>query len=467
MFECDGGVSAVQQITAGTDALLIDGAFDRLGRDDFLDLIRALETQRRRLAAVDEVVIAELTERGCAGELCERSTSTLLRNMLRLSASEAAARVRAARQCGPRHGLDGQPLPPARPVVAAAQGAGTVSSEQAALIARVLSGLPTAIPDDVVDDVEATLVEHAGVFGPAELSVVASRIVATLDPDGELVDDAEHERRRTWSLRQHADGFFDLRGRLTPECGAAWQAVLTPLAAPSTEKPSTDPTCTGRDADLRTATQRRHDGFYEAAMRLLGGGLPASGGVPTTLIVSLSVDQLETRTGVATTAHGGILTVPQALRAAAEANLIPVVFDDVGGVLAFGRRRRVASIGQTYAIYARDLRCTVPGCDQPGAWCERDHAPAWCDGGQTDIDGMHLTCRHHNQPKHRNGWKPAIINGVPHWIPPPWIDPDQTPRRNPQPERIPLRRGEQAAAVCRAQRPCRDGRLCRCCTCGL
>jgi hypothetical protein len=28
------------------------------------------------------------------------------------------------------------------------------------------------------------------------------------------------------------------------------------------------------------------------------------------------------------------------------------------------------------------------------------------------------------------GWTGVMIHGTPHWIPPPWIDPDQTPRRN-------------------------------------
>ena len=29
-----------------------------------------------------------------------------------------------------------------------------------------------------------------------------------------------------------------------------------------------------------------------------------------------------------------------------------------------------------------------------------------------------------------HGWQPVMINGLPHWIPPKWIDPAQTPRRN-------------------------------------
>ncbi len=161
--------------------------------------------------------------------------------------------------------------------------------------------------------------------------------------------------------------------------------------------------------------------------------------MPTTILLTMSIDQLETRTGVVTSAHGGSLTVEQAVRLGVEANVIPVIFTDTGGIHSYGRKRRFATVGQTYAMYARDLRCTFPGCDQPAAWCERDHAPGWGEGGETDIDAMHLTCRRHNQPKRRAGWQPTVHKGVPQWIPPRWIDPHQRPQTNPQPERINLR----------------------------
>ncbi len=132
--------------------------------------------------------------------------------------------------------------------------------------------------------------------------------------------------------------------------------------------------------------QRLHDGFWQAGMRLLNSSLPAAGGVPTTILLTMSIDQLESRTGVVTSAHGGTLTVEQAVRLGVEANVIPVMFTDTGGIHSYGRKRRFATVGQTYAMYARDLRCTFPGCDQPAAWCERDHAPGWSDGGETNID---------------------------------------------------------------------------------
>jgi hypothetical protein len=74
-----------------------------------------------------------------------------------------------------------------------------------------------------------------------------------------------------------------------------------------------------------------HDALADAAGRLLASGdLPPSGGTPATVLLTLSLEQLETRTGLVTTAHGGTISVTEALRFAGEANVIPVVLDSTG-----------------------------------------------------------------------------------------------------------------------------------------
>jgi hypothetical protein len=61
----------------------------------------------------------------------------------------------------------------------------------------------------------------------------------------------------------------------------------------------------------------------------------------------------------------GRISVPQALRIAAEADIVPVVLGDAGGVLGYGLTRCTASPGQRRALAARDLGCSFPGCDRP------------------------------------------------------------------------------------------------------
>ncbi len=48
----------------------------------------------------------------------------------------------------------------------------------------------------------------------------------------------------------------------------------------------------------------------------------------------------------------------------------------------------------------------------------------------TRIDDGTLLCGYHHREHHKLGWKCPITNGIPHWTPPPWTDPTQTPRRN-------------------------------------
>ncbi len=361
MFEGVAAEAAVSKLTAAVDDLLAV-QWSSLTSGDEVQIGIALERQRRRLAAVDHALVGDLDGRGAGAERGCRDTAALLRLSWRLSPGEASARVRAARACGPRRTLDGQVLEPLRPVLAAAARVGEVSVEQAALIRRTLEALPDAVPATAVDDAEQILVGHAARFEPRQLAVIARRLVDTMDPDGTLADDAEQHRRRELRLCQRSDGCFDLHGRLTSECGVIWQTILTAVAAPGG-----DGADSGTSSVPVTTPQRLHDGFWQAGKRLLNSSLPAAGGVPTTILLTMSIDQLENRTGVVTSAHGGTLTVEQAVRLGVDANVIPVIFTDTGGIHSYGRKRRFATVGQTYAMYARDLRCTFPGCDQPAA----------------------------------------------------------------------------------------------------
>ncbi len=114
-----------------------------------------------------------------------------------------------------------------------------------------------------------------------------------------------------------------------------------------------------------------------------------------------------------------------------EAAIVPVVLNEAGGILAYGRTRRLASHGQRLALIARDGGCVFPGCTAPAAWAEVHHIREWQDGGSTDIDNMCLLCRHHHRHFAELGWQVRMsIDGVPEWLPPPWFDPDQQPVRN-------------------------------------
>jgi hypothetical protein len=426
MFEAEGSPATVVEAALGQLSAAVDVLTEldltRLDRDELLRLLRGLEMQRRRLPVVDHALVAELEQRGIAGELAARDTKTLLRDVLRLTPHQASARYEAAIDLGPRRGLTGETLPPLLPAVAAAQADGAISAEHAKVITGVIEELPPAMEPGQVTGVEERLVAEAARFDPSVLARIGRHLLDWINPDGTEDRDTGHERRRHATLTTRRDGCGELHARLTPAALAQWQAVLDPLAAP---KPSD-----ADGPDPRTPGQRLHDALADAAARLLAGGdLPPSGGTPATVLLTMTLDQLETRTGLVTTAHGGTLSVETALSLADQANVIPVVLDSTG-IVAFGLARRTASVGQRWALAARDGGCCFPGCDAPPGWTQVHHILPWILGGRTDLTNECLLCGYHHREHDKRGWQVIMRDGRPWWVPPAHVDPRRTPIRN-------------------------------------
>ncbi len=203
-----------------------------------------------------------------------------------------------------------------------------------------------------------------------------------------------------------------------------WRPVFDSLAAP---RPGADGT-----PDPRTAGQRMHDALREVALLLARTGqLPDCGGVLATMIVTMTADQVEHRTGYARTSHGDLVPVRRVLDLAIESQVMAVLFDPTGAVMSYGRTRRLAPPGLRLALYARDQGCTFPDCDRPPQWTQAHHFAEWDrDHGPTSIANMGLVCGFHHRTFAQTGWRSVMINGTPHWIPPASIDATQTPRRN-------------------------------------
>jgi uncharacterized protein DUF222/HNH endonuclease len=425
VFESPDGLETVEAVGGLRSALdmLAVLQLDRLTRDELLELTRQLETELRRVPVLQHAVVAELDGRGVAAEFAVRDTASLLVDMLRLSRGEASGRVRSAADLGPRRELNGTARPPLFATVAAAQASGSISATHARLITTTIDRLPAAVESEHGADLETFLVAQAQLLDPNRLGQLARRLVDTLDPDGTLATDRDHERRRSLSLRLNRDGSGDLTARLTPSCAAVWQSVLDPLAAPV---PAEDGA-----ADLRGAGQRAHDGLLDAGLRLLRSGeLPDCGGVPVTVQVSITTRELQTGAGLASTGSGGQLSIPELLTLATDAQLLPVILNDAGGIVAYGRTRRLATAAQRLALTARDGGCSFPGCTAPAAWCQTHHVVSWAAGGTTDLDNLTLLCGLHHREHENRGWTCRMVDGVPWWHPPSWIDPAQQPRRN-------------------------------------
>jgi hypothetical protein len=298
--------------------------------------------------------------------------------------------------------------------LAAAQAAGMVSEEHTNVIIKSLEKLPPGLVE-VHDAAERTLVQLAGQARPQEVARAGAHYLAHYDPDGVLADEREQDRRRGVTLTALDDGLW----RLTGTCGAQLAAVLGARSAPRpADKDGLDP---------RSHVQRTHDALDELAGIVVRRKELSKSGAPATVIITMTEDQYLARKGLVETSSGQLLTVQSALELADEAILVGLVQAANGAVLKLGLSQRIATRRQTWALAARDKGCSIPDCDEPPERCQRHHVIPWCLGGPTDISNLTLLCRYHHRMFGKLGWRCLMLDGLPHWIKPPWQDPTQAP----------------------------------------
>jgi len=419
------------------------GGLDHLSAAEKISFWKRFETFRNRLPLIDHALIADAQATDLAAEYCFSNLTMLLTRRLQLSPAEAAARVRATAALSPRISTEDEAMEPVLPCLAAAQRAGAVTTEQVQIVARAMQKLTR--PDlnrEQVAAVEPQLVKHAQELGPKDLRLVADRIVDAADADGPApIDEPLQQDRRHVELRQRRDGIWQLEGKLTNTVGAQLHAILDPLTRPRPTSIEID----GKPVEIpdeRHYGQRMHDGLEDVCGRLLQlADRPATGGTPASVIVTIGVEDLLAKAGIAETTDGSQLSADQLLRIADQAEIWPTIIDRNGVPLALGRTRRIATRGQTMALIAREGGCSFPGCDHSPQWCDRHHILDWIDGGPTDLDNLTLLCRYQHTHFLQNGWSCRISgDGLPEWIPPRWIDPQQQPQLNARIRRLAAQR---------------------------
>ena len=257
-----------------------------LSDDEILDVLRRLETVKRRLAPVDHRVLNSAAERGLPATLRCRSLPALLTELLRIDPAEAKARVGAAESFGSRLVWSGGRVGPRFPDTAAALADGVISRAHALVIAHAVDALPDSLVGEHGDFVEKTLLGHSLDEPPYWVAKLGNDLVGLLDQDGRLRDEAERERRREFRVTPRPDGSSRVTGELTAECT---EALLTALE--SLTRPTDTPDAPDGTPDPRTTGQRNHDALLTlclAAMR--ARPLPNVGGVACTMMLTMDAD---------------------------------------------------------------------------------------------------------------------------------------------------------------------------------
>ncbi|GAA5051203.1 HNH endonuclease signature motif containing protein [Nocardia callitridis] len=431
---------------------LRDRGHTDLSDSQTLELLRDIESATRILTSVSVATMVEASDRGIPDQVGVGTLKKLLVQTLRLSHIDAGARVAAARSLGSWHAVDGSTREPELACTAAALGAGEISTDHARGIAAVMKRIPRLTPHDEVRAAEEILADFARTGSPDDIPEVGRAILAHLDPDGRLTDDYDRQRRRGISIgRQRPDGMSPISGEITPTLRALLEPLIAKFARPGMCNPD-DPDSPvsgariGRDElsaaarrDRRSAAQRTHDAFL-AILRpnTLGAEWGSHRGVPVSTILTMSVHDVETASGVATTATGGTVPISEALELAQVSQPYLLVFDHGGAALHLGRAKRLATHDQRLALIASVRGCSRPGCDAPASLCATHHVHEYAKGGRTDITNETLACDACHALIHEGegGWKTVVMGqdsefaGRTGWIAPPHIDPTATPMVN-------------------------------------
>ncbi|GFP49193.1 hypothetical protein LAUMK7_04369 [Mycobacterium kansasii] len=420
-------MAVLDRLDADVDAL-IETSFDALTTPERLRVLERLERVARRLPVAEHALINQIVEQASEEELGGRPPSALA-TRLRITRAEASRRVAEAAELGERRALTGEPLAPQLGATAAAQRGGHIGEGQVRVIRDFLRHLPVEVDIETREKAEAHLARLATQYRPDQLAKLAQRLMDCLNPDGTFTDEDRARRRGLTVGKQGLDGMSRISGYLTPEARATLDAVLAKLAAPGMCNPHDEsPVVDGpapeaaAQRDSRSQSQRNHDGLLAGLRGLLASGeLGQHNGLPATIIVSTTLDDLEAAAGKALTGGGTLLPMSDVIRLARHAHHYLALFDN-GKPLALYHTKRLASPGQRIVLYANDRGCSAPGCDVPGYRCEVHHVREWATTGRTDIDQLTLACRPHHKLLD-SGWTTRKnAHGDTEWIPPPHLD---------------------------------------------
>jgi hypothetical protein len=472
------------ELTEAADAFLaaartlVDADVEKVSPSDLIDSYAAIETATRMVPTVGHAILNRLDREVAPTELGATSWWKVLAQRCRISKGDAQKRIAWARLLGSRRAMNGEALAPHLEYTAAVQAEGLIGDDHVQVIKSFFAELPESVDLPTRIQCERTLAGLATQLEPSQLGKAAKHLLAHVHPDGTLTD-GDRQRRRGLTLgKQQADGMSRLAGWVTPE----WRALFEPLlakfgpidprdpnppaelpadGAPNSEaaddepgvdvgssdeavddEPGADPfagpapampgppTPPFLDQHWRTLAQRNHDALMMVArMMLRTKNLGQLNGLPVSVVVTTTLQELEKGAGYAVTAGGSHLPISDLIRMAAQAFHYLAVFDKhTAQALYLGRTQRCATGAQKLVLFARDRGCTCPGCDAAGYATQAHHGVAdWKNDGQTNVDDMTLACGPDNLMVETTEWTTRRRDdGVFEWIPPPHLDTGQS-----------------------------------------
>jgi uncharacterized protein DUF222 len=380
------GTRDVHDVVAAADALVRALEPDTVALPDALPMWEAFDRIERSAATAKLLLTARVDESRAAQRSGHRDTAELLAKKAGTSTAAARRRLDTAKKLSEL------------PATSEALRAGTLSADQADVVAGAASANPRA---------ERSLLEQAQTRSFAELREEALRARAAGE-DRETTEQRIHANRqlRTWT---DAEGAWNLSARGTVVDGSKVRRVLEPIIDELFEEARRDGRREEREtyafdalvalAERRpddTSNNPRYLGLLRADWEALVRGDVADGEVCEI-------------TGL------GPIPVSTARELLGDAILKLVITKGVD-VLHVTHLGRGPTAAQRVALLWSSPGCSVEGCSRTRV--EIDHREPYAKSRRTRLDELDPLCGLHHWQKHHEGWSLVEGTGKRAFVPP-------------------------------------------------
>jgi hypothetical protein len=405
----DAGHPAVE-VTARVHELL-DGldVSDPLPSGEYADVIGAWERLARRVDAVRLELVAAADRSDVALDSAHASTAAWLAATTHGDTGDAARDVGLARGLG----QPGHPSP-----TRAALAAGSISKAHAAIIVSTLDRLPDHLDQEQRDLIEAWLLRQAHSLSPRRLCRAARRALEEVEPDPDVVDDAEDDQldkeeraqlaRTRLTLHDNPDGTVSGHFVVPKVAGAILRTVIDAMTSPRRGARGASEAQAGPSGSRIDWAHHRGLALVELLEHLPTDHLPHK--VAATLVITLDEGWLTGKLKAAGLVTDDVISPGEARRLACGAGILPAVLDGRSVAVDLGRSARLFTETQRVAGALSHTSCAADGCERAYAWCELHHRHPWGLGGPTDLDNMVPLCGFHHRRVHDRGydhrWRP-------------------------------------------------------------
>ncbi|WP_084628726.1 HNH endonuclease signature motif containing protein [Amycolatopsis nigrescens] len=247
------------------------------------------------------------------------------------------------------------------------------------------------LSDELARRADEILSSRIGEKNPSNWRKTVTRVVASLDPEGQRARAEARRKQRRVELHHEPDAMASLWAYLPAEIATAVYARIDMLARKLRVGEET-----------RTMDQLRADVLAELLLGKGWEGLAAQVFIHIPLDTALGIRD----DGCELVGHGPIpAEVGRQIMNQPNSVWRKVLTDPVTGTVRdIGRKRYRPPAALAELVRVRDRTCRAPGCNRPAQRCDADHCTAWSQNGDTCEHNLCCLCRYHHGLKDEPGW---------------------------------------------------------------